>query len=134
MRPLAVVPLACFLALCGCSPAKHAITVVEPMIWQPSKDRSLIELRYLRDPRYYLTVCSGGLLERLKALDKRNVRVEHRVWGVWPWSTTLYGFNPVRLEGMPIPFCDHPGQLSGFRGVQRPGIDPRHPLERHLRR
>ncbi len=77
-RLAALVPL--FL-LGGCSPADHAVIVDEPMTWHVSKDRSLIELRYVHDSRYFVTICSSGVLDHLQKLPKHEVSVQHRVWG-----------------------------------------------------
>jgi hypothetical protein len=100
------------------------------MTWTVSNDRSLIELRYVRDPGYFVTICSNGVLDHLEKLGKREVIVEHRVWGEWPWSTALYGFNPERVEGRTVLYCQDRHLVSGSRGSHT----GRHPLERHLRR
>lgn len=132
MRP--ALAFCCFCLLGGCSPPKHAVVATETMTWRPSEDRSLIELRYLRDPRYFVTVCAAGLLPNLERLGRREVNVQARVWGAWPWSSELYGYDIERVDGMPVQFCNSPGLVSSFEGRQRPGEDLRHPLELHLKR
>jgi hypothetical protein len=116
------------LLLSGCSPSKNARSVVEPMIWSAVADRSLIELRFVHDPRRLVRICSTGLLERLERSGSDRVDVEFRVWSAWPWSRRMYGFNPEKVAGLKIQSCDHPGQIAGSEDT---GTDP-HPLDRHL--
>lgn len=116
------------LLLGGCSPADRAIIAKEPMIWRPVMDRSLIELRFARDPRHFVRVCAGSILDELERRGDDHAEVAFRVWGAWPWSRRTYGFNPETINGMKILHCDDPGQTSGFNGEQV----STHPLDRHL--